>query len=367
MAKKIFITPLDWGLGHATRCIPIIRLLLSSGHEVIIGGSGASLELLKAEFPTLSHVHLPAYNPEYPKGNTMAWKMSQQIPKFLKAIQNEHRDVERVVLEKNIDLVISDNRYGCWSSHVTSVFVTHQSNIMMPKRFGWLSGLVKRINESFIGKFDVVWIPDFPGEDSLAGELISFGKNSFGKKVQFIGRLSRFSGGMSREKEYEIVAICSGPEPQRTVLEKIFRDQLIGSGKVFLIIRGVIQTAEEEVFPEGSRIVNFLSGQKMEEAILEGELVLSRSGYSTVMDLTALAKKAIFIPTPGQTEQEYLAARLKKKGIAYFSEQDKFNLPDALKESQNYRGFSGRAAVDLLTPAVAKMINSLSDYSKPSL
>jgi uncharacterized protein (TIGR00661 family) len=361
MAKKILITPLDWGLGHATRCIPIIRLLHSSGHVVILAGSGASLDLLQEEFPALSVIQLPAYNPEYPKGNGMTWKMSLQIPKFLKAIRNEHRVIEKVVVEKKIDLVISDNRYGCWSSRVTSVFVTHQSNIMMPKRFGWLSSSVRRINVWLIGKFDVVWIPDFPQEDSLAGELISFGENNFGKKVQFIGSLSRFSGGTSRKKKYDLVAICSGPEPQRTVLEKILRDQLIDSGKIFLIVRGVIQAGEVEEFPGGSRIVNYLSGQKMEEAILEGELILSRSGYSTVMDLAALAKKAVFIPTPGQTEQEYLAARLKKKGVAYFMEQDKFNLAHSLNESQNYRGFSGRATVDLLAPALAELINSLSD------
>lgn len=349
MRKRILIAPLDWGLGHATRCIPIIRELLAMGHDVRITGSGQSLGLLKKEFPQLEYSDLPGYNPVYPKDGSMVLTMSLQLPGFVRTIIREHRMINQYVRKHSVDLVISDNRYGCWSREATSVFITHQSNILMPRRFGWLSPWVRRANANLMRKFDICWIPDAP-DHSLAGELISFGKTDFHPEVNYVGNLSRFKFRPIKRIDYDILAICSGPEPQRSILENILTKQLKGSGKKYLLVRGVPgETLQSDK-------VDLMTSLELEDAILRSGIVISRSGYSSVMDMQALGRKAIFIPTPGQTEQEYLAKRLKKNNICFSMVQDEFDLAEALRESVNYTGFTTRSVSDLLKQAIQKAL-----------
>jgi UDP:flavonoid glycosyltransferase YjiC (YdhE family) len=346
MSKRILIAPLDWGLGHATRCIPIIRMLLQMNHEVLIAGSGNSLELLKKEFPALPFAILPAYDPEYPTNGSMVWKMASQLPKFLRTIIKEHRAIDRYIADHKIDLVISDNRYGCWTSKAPSIFITHQSNIMMPERFGWLAPGVKVINGLLMKKFDICWIPDFPDGDSLAGNLVSFGRKDFHPNVRYVGMLSRFGAKQDISKEYDILAICSGPEPQRSEFERIVSAQLEKSGKEFLLVRGVIQEGRT------SRKVNYMTSAELEETIAKSEIVISRSGYSTIMDLKVMGKKAILIPTPCQTEQEYLARILMERKICFCMSQEQFDLETALRESGNYSGFTTQLSTGMLSTAI---------------
>jgi uncharacterized protein (TIGR00661 family) len=355
--KKVLLTPLDWGLGHATRCIPVIRALLDKGYEVQIAGSGNSMALLRQEFPSLMFFELPGYDPVYPTSGSMVWKMAQQLPKFIRTIGAEHKRVEELVRKNNISLVISDNRFGCWSARVPSVFITHQSNILMPKRFGWLSRWVRIANERQMKKFTLCWIPDFPGEHSLSGDLISFGKYSTHISVDFIGPLSRFSPASVAEKVYDVVALCSGPEPQRTLLENMLSEELVRSSLRFLLVRGVPdKSATRRRLGEGE-VVDFLNTEQLQKAMTQTDLVIARSGYSTVMDMMALKKKAIFIPTPGQTEQEYLANRLKEKGVAYSAPQNEFSLTAALHASLKYSGFQqSYPHNDLLARAIDKVV-----------
>lgn len=350
MRKRILIAPLDWGLGHATRCIPIIRELLAMGHYVHIAGNGHSLELLKKEFDDLAFSDLPGYNPVYPGSGSMIFKMCLQLPGFVRTIVREHKMINEYVRRYSIDLVISDNRYGCWSRNATSVFITHQSNILMPKRFGWLSSLVRHASGYLIRKFDICWIPDFPAEQTLAGELTSFDKTAFHHKVEFLGSLSRFHWRQTEHIDYDILAICSGPEPQRTIFENILIEQLGRSGMKYLLVRGV---PGESSSPDK---VDFMTSAQLEDAIGRSAIIISRSGYSTVMDMQALGRKAVFIPTPGQTEQEYLARRLKENRICFSMRQHEFDLVKALRESVNYTGFSPKRASDLLRPAIEKAL-----------
>lgn len=335
--KRVLIAPLDWGLGHATRCIPVIRKLQQRGCEVMLAGSGESLQLLRAEFPLLKSFSIEGYNPVYPSDGQMAAKMIQQIPKFFRAISIEHRQIEALVSEQKIDLIISDNRYGCWSSVVPSVFITHQSNIMIPQRFGWLRGIVRKLNENYIKRFTFCWVPDFKEKLNLAGDLISFGKSMRDVPIFYVGPLSRFRPSHASPKnKYDILAVFSGPEPQRTILENMVMPQLKASGIKYFVVRGILHSTETHE----SNVVNFLTATDLQEKIESSDIVLARSGYSTVMDMAALGKKVIFIPTPEQTEQEYLARRLKEMNIAFSIPQKKFNLANALKEAKTYSGFS---------------------------
>ncbi|HEX6892077.1 MAG TPA: glycosyltransferase [Chryseolinea sp.] len=354
--KNVLVTPLDWGLGHATRCIPIINELLKRDCKIYIGGCGDSLELLKREFPTLTFFQLPAYKPVYPSSGSMAFKMLTQLPKFLSTIKQEHAAVDKIVKSSGIDLIISDNRFGCWSSAIPSVFITHQTNLSLPKSLVWLTGTLRRLNLSFIKKFSICWIPDYPDGRSLAGKLRLLREKKPAIKVKYIGVLSRFSQAKPRENLYEIVCVLSGPEPQRSAFEKIAVDGLTRSGLRYFLVRGII--GQQNAPGSNHNQVNFLKGADLQAVIEQSECVLARSGYSTIMDLATLGKKAIFVPTPGQTEQEYLAARLKAKGIAFFVEQKNFDLMKAWSMSQSFTGFNQFPGDGhLLTDALDELVN----------
>jgi uncharacterized protein (TIGR00661 family) len=335
---RVLVAPLDWGLGHATRCIPIVRELQAQGCDVFLAGSGDSILLLSKEFPQLKCFNLPGYEPRYPiNGKLMPWRMAVQIPKFFKTISAEHKETERLVCEQRIDFVISDNRYGCWSDTAPSVFITHQSNILMPKRFGWMSAAVRKINEGYMRKFSECWIPDYPRERSLAGKLAEFGSVKQSLKIKHVGPLSRFESSESQPEQYDVLAIFSGPEPQRSLLEDIVYPQLKNSGLNYFVVRGKIT---DKSVNDDSRVVNYLNSTELQKQICLSKVIIARSGYSTIMDMAALGKKVIFIPTPGQTEQEYLVASLNEKNIAYSVSQDEFRLMEALEEVKSTKGFT---------------------------
>jgi uncharacterized protein (TIGR00661 family) len=360
--KKVLVAPLDWGLGHASRCIPLIRVLQEKKCEVIIAGSGRSLELLKSEFPSLQYFTLVAYDPQYPSKGSMVMKMAAQLPRFLVTIKKEHLQLEKIVADEKIDVVISDNRFGCWSAKVTSVFITHQSNILMPKRFGWLAGIVRKMNHRAMQKFSVCWIPDFPGEQSLAGVLSEMKVEG----AQYVGVLSRFSPYNEVQSEplpgsqgaYNLLCIFSGPEPQRTILENLVVEQLKGTDLKTMIVRGIPSREKKNPLKVKVDVIDFANSHQLQQLITRSEIVLARSGFSTVMDLATMKKKAIFIPTPGQTEQEYLASRMQEQKVAYSMSQKNFNLAVALREATEYSGFRNIPTNnDLLRKAIDEVLN----------
>ncbi len=333
-SKKVLVCPLDWGLGHATRCIPVIRELQRQGAEVLIASSGQSLDLLKLEFPGHRFFELPSYRPVYSSGNLMALKMLLQIPRFLSVVKEEHTIIEKWIEMMKIDLIISDNRFGCWSTQVRSVFITHQVRLLMPMYFGWTSPFVNFFIGRYHGKFTDLWIPDQPG----SGLTDVFNPKHKADGIN-VGWLSRFTKSPYTGKKYEIIAIVSGPEPQRALFEKLLLDQLTASGKKSLLVAG----EPGNFFRKQAgcvEMVNHLPASALEEAIASAELVISRSGYSTVMDLIALGKKAIFVPTPQQPEQIFLADHLMKNRIAFAVNQRNFSLPEALARTHQFQGLS---------------------------
>lgn len=352
---KVLVAPMDWGLGHATRCIPIIRQLLRRNCDVYLAGSGDSLKVLQLEFPLLRSFLLPGYNPVYPSSGSMVWKMMLQLPKFITVIRKEHRYIDRLIENNGIDILISDNRYGCWSQKIPSVFITHQTNIQMPAKFKWLAGMVSGLNRKLINRFSICWIPDITGKKSLAGEMIFSGNPSI--PVQHIGHLSRFTKRNGRPiDKYDVICILSGPEPQRSMLEKIIQEQLKGSGLRYLIVRGVISEGMHSSDGVADH-VDFLDGKELQTVIEQSTCVIARSGYSTVMDLATLGKKAIFIPTPGQTEQEYLAHRLMKMRIAYSISQDRLDVKAALERLKDFSGFEFAEYDELLKNALDQILD----------
>ncbi len=333
--KRILICPLNWGLGHATRCIPIIRLLLQKNANITIATDGRALELLKQEFPELKFIHLQGYDVEYPIWGPMILKIVVAIPQIIKRIKEEHALLDKLIDEHSIDVVISDNRYGCWNKKVKSIFITHQLMLKSPIGEKMLHKKILR----YIADYDECWIPDYEGATNLSGELAH--KYEVQKNTFFVGALSRFDTTTKPDEtnEYDVMAIISGPEPQRTLFENLIINQLKQTDLKALVVCGKTELGCNKKNIGKIDIVSHLKTTEMLQAICSSALIIARSGYSTVMDLASIGKKAIFIPTPGQTEQEYLANLFTEKKIAFSQTQYAFNLKDALKKSKKYSGF----------------------------
>lgn len=306
--KRILVAPLNWGLGHATRCIPLIHALVTHNFEPVLASDGAALKLLQKEFPDFKTVELPSYNITYAKkGQFFKLKMLQNSPKLVRAIKAEKKATKEIVEKHDIDGIISDNRLGVYSKHIPSVFVTHQLKVLSGNTT-WLS---TKMHQKIIKRFDECWVPDNIGEDNLSGAL---GHTSVvGIPVKYIGPLSRFKK-INCPLKYDLLVLLSGPEPQRTYLEDLLLKELKRFKGQLLFVKGIVDGESKASVIGTMTSYNFMTTDTLEKAVNESRIVLCRSGYTTVMDLAKLEKKAFFIPTPGQFEQEYIANRLTKLG-----------------------------------------------------
>ncbi|MBN3036519.1 MAG: hypothetical protein JW861_13115 [Bacteroidales bacterium] len=313
----ILVCPLDWGIGHATRCVPVIRELIRSEVRVTVGADRLPLAFLKKEFPGLEFLRAPGYRFAYPSGSRMALQMLRYTPFIMAGIGREHRWLNRAIRRYGFDAVISDNRYGLWSRHVPSVFMTHQLHIRVPEWWKPLRPLVDQLNKTFINRYPECWVPDLEGPGNLSGEL-SHPAWPY-HHVRYIGPLSRFNGMAPPDgpERCDVAVILSGPEPQRTLLEKrIMKQMSAGINGTAVIVRGLPGETSGLPVRHGIRIMNHIETAELGGLLLNAGLIICRPGYSTLMDLTALGRKALLVPTPGQTEQEYLAD--------YFTEEKGF-------------------------------------------
>ena len=317
----ILVAPLNWGLGHASRCVPLVHRFLSEGHEVILGGDGESLTLLRRHFPTLRYVYLAPLQLRYSKGNRQVLAMVKALPSIVSWAYKDHVMLRAVLREEHIDRVVSDNRFGLYSYDTECVYMTHQLHIMLPSGWKWLEPVAERLHAWVYGHFNQVWVPDYEDiAQSLAGELshpskMVNGKCSNGKWV-YIGPLSRFSSLQIHPSapSYDVVAVLSGLEPQRTLLETEIKQRYAGSDERVLIVQGLMNRPNTRFKRGNITIVPYLGDGELANALCGAKHIIARSGYSTIMDLAALSVSKIeLIPTPGQPEQEYLAVLHSKK------------------------------------------------------
>jgi uncharacterized protein (TIGR00661 family) len=330
--KKIIVAPLNWGLGHATRCIPIIQGLLDNGFEPVIASDGVALELLKKEFPKLISFELPSYDIQYAvKGKNFKWKMIAQLPKIISTIKKERNKINKIIEAYNFDGIISDNRLGVYSKDVPSVFITHQLNVLT----GNTSWFTTKLHKKYIQKFNECWVPDVENGQNLSGKL-GHPTELIGN-VKYIGPLSRLCKKPMPIK-YDLMVLLSGPEPQRTILEQDIIAQLEKYPKKVVFIKGVIEKNQTKIVKGNVTYFNFMNSKELETTFNESNHILCRSGYTTVMDLAKLNKKGFFIPTPGQYEQEYLAKKFDNSGIIPTCKQEKFTI-QKLNKIELYKGF----------------------------
>ena len=331
---KILVAPLNWGLGHASRCVPLVHRFLDDGHEVILGGDGESLVLLRRHFPKLRYVYLAPLQLRYSKGKRQVWAVVKMLPKLVVWSMKDHALLKAVLREERIERVVSDNRFGLYGkkeSGTEFVYMTHQLHVLLPKGWKWLEGLVERLHARVCAHFDKVWVPDYKEEEkSLAGKM-SHKPSAVSRqkaKVEYIGPQSRFKRykDVRNGREmvttltaklgggYAVVAVLSGLEPQRTLLEQEIVARYQGKEEQVLIVQGLMNRPNTRIKRGNITLVPYMEDENLAEVLLEAKHIIARSGYSTIMDLEALGllEKAELIPTPGQPEQEYLCNLLKK-------------------------------------------------------
>lgn len=297
--KTIFISALDWGLGHATRCVPLVKEL-KKNNTLIIGITSLTKGIFEEEFPDLPKVFLPEYNICYSTIFPVWFKVLIDWPKIKQVIKSEKEALEKIIARYQVNLIISDNRFGLYTKNVHSVFITHQVFLKTP----FLNALAHYFNKKYILNFDEVWIPDYEDEKRcLSGEL-SHGKH-FHPNVKYIGPQSRLEKRESVEVKYDYLIIVSGPQPQHRLMAK----QLVTLCDKYPQSKFALTSALVHIEPrENLEVFYQPNAQQLAEIITQSKSIICRSGYSTLMDLEHLEKKRLLlVPTKGQTEQEYLA------------------------------------------------------------
>lgn len=310
----------------------MIRALNHAGYRVYIATQGPQQTLLQKEFPDNPFLSLPGYQVRYSRSKGwLPFKIMQQLPALLRIVQWEHCWLEEAIEQYGIDLVISDNRYGLWTKKCRTVFITHQLQIKAP--FLWLEHIIQRIHYRFIERFNACWVPDQEEGNGLAGTL-SHPNRKPAIPVTYIGLLSRFYASNSINKK-QITVLLSGPEPQRTLLEEKIIAQLSSIHKEVLLVRGLPAAMDNITVPPHIKAVNHLTAEALQAVLENSSIVIARSGYSSMMDFSRLHCTTILIPTPGQTEQEYLAKRCEQKGYAIHAEQSDLDLNQALAKAES--------------------------------
>ncbi len=329
--KKILIAPLDWGWGHATRCLPIIDYLLSKKINVVVAGNENYKKFIEEKYPTLPFIFLKGYDVKYASSaKLLGIKIAFQLPKIISRIYYENRWLKKQQELEQFDAVISDNRFGLFTKKCISIFITHQVEIETPL----LKKIVNKLNWFFIKKYHELWIADYQ-ENSFAGNLSTLTKKF---PAKFLGNLSQLSSvKKDKEKTIDMLCILSGPEPQRSIFEKIIISIFKKSNnKNCVLIQGLKSISVEISKNENMTIIPFANSNEIEHYFQQSKIIICRSGYSTIMDLVKQHKNAVLIPTPGQSEQEYLGKYLAEKKYFLTATQHENEIENAIKKIENY-------------------------------
>ncbi|MFA6618877.1 MAG: glycosyltransferase family protein [Candidatus Neomarinimicrobiota bacterium] len=327
--KTVVYALIDWGLGHVTRSTPIIRRLINDGNRVILVSYGRALAMLRQEFPECTILEVKDTQIRYPKlGFLFVFAIVFQIPKMLCGWAHERKHIKKIVKDYKADLIMTEMRLGFWHKKVPSVLITHQLRFHLPKGLRWAGIFGDCFNRIVFRHFDRVFVPDAAGKPNLSGILSHDTAISRHPKVRHIGCLSSLVPAVKPvEEDIDYLFSISGPEPQRTEFETIILDQLDKlEGKVVVTLGRPAEGNNIIRQDENVTIYAHLNRAEMNTIMQRAKRVICRSGYSTVMELLALGKSAMFVPTPGQTEQEYLATHYQEQGLFTSCRQEDLDL-----------------------------------------
>jgi hypothetical protein len=337
--KAVCIAPLDWGLGHATRCIPLIRAFESLDYKIYIAADGKHEIILKEAFPHATFLSLQGYRIWYTKkGLFFIPGIILQIPKIIKAIFKEYFWLKKVAKKCQFDLVVSDNRFGFFNKKIKSVFITHQLELQTP--FGWSTRLNQIITYKILKNYSACWIADMKPPHNLSG-ILANPKVLPSMPIWYMNCLARLQENDKIDTQNKIstiqfLGIVSGPEPQRTLLENILWEQGNTLDEPFTIIAGLPNDKLYNKITTKGALYHHLNESALKDEINKAEYIICRGGYTTLMEMIPFGKKLILIPTPGQTEQIYLAKYWQAKKWAISFEQKYFDLPSAIKAASEF-------------------------------
>ena len=331
---RILICPLDWGLGHASRMVPVIKLLIEKKHHVILAADERPFFFFNEQFPETTLIKFPGFKVTYPGGKNMPVHMLRHLPGLAWHMYKEHRTLKHLIRDHSIDVVISDNRFGLWSKETYCIYITHQINIKTPRNLRLFEPFLGLMHRMIINRYDECWIPDLPGLGNLAGGLSH--PPSLPSNSHYIGWLSRFGVKEFQESqrldpaEADMLVILSGPEPQRSILERMVMSEMEKhADRKIIVLRGLPGNPALHARIGQHTIYNHLDDESLASLIRNARVIVCRSGYSSLMDLVSLGRSAVLVPTPGQTEQEYLAGYLQDSGQFVRLLQSSFTLDHA--------------------------------------
>jgi len=334
MKKQVFISPLEWGTGHATRIIPIIKSLIKSNYDITIG-TNKYKNLYSYLFPEIKIINVPSFNIKYSRKTLLS--VIFYLPSFFISILKDKIFINKYVETNKPDIIISDNRYGFYHPSTYNIIITHQLNIQMNGIFKLFSFIIRSRIKKYLKKFDECWVPDIENKEINLTGIFSYHKAFKNCNVKYVGLLSQFNDDIIYKSKYdiELLIMLSGPENQRTIFENIIMKELIKYKIKATLVRGV-KGNDVPKYVENITIYDFVYADMYKHLIINSKYIICRAGYTSIMDLIVLNKKALLVPTPFHPEQEFLVKRLFKNGYFPYMEQDKFDILKALKILNNF-------------------------------
>lgn len=325
---NILFTILNWGLGHAVRCITLIDYLSEKGHSIQIASDGIVLDFLKKEYPNMIFHKLPPYDIKY-KYKFMPLNIIEKGPRLINTLFNEHKAVNRIVKDYQIDLIINDNRLTCYSKKTPSVFITHQLTVPVPNQI--LRKFTNFGHHYFMNRHDYCWIPDFEMSNNLAGRISYSTRKSPPK--QYLGPLTTIKLDSGKE-DLPMLVVLSGPEPQRSILEEKVIKQAADIDQRIVLVRGSNKPRAFKSDNKNLQILDLVDRKELGPLLQRAQRIICRSGYTSLMDFYLNPKALYLIPTPGQWEQEYLAEHWFSKMGVPFCAQKNFKLKEAYESAK---------------------------------
>lgn len=299
-SQRILFSPLNWGFGHVSRSIELIRHLVQNHNKIFVCCNEIQAAIYTQYFfsEEIEIIRFDGYPFSFKAGESFALSLIKSSLSIVQFMKKERKQVEELCKELSIDLVLSDHRYGFKTDKVKSVFITHQLQLPVNK----IQVIGNRIHQRLIRKFDEIWIVD-EKERPLAGYL-SKATDRILNSTFHIGHLSRFSYDCNEEKKNIInyLLIVSGPKEHWQELIQQYEKQF--SKEEVLVLMPFKQDLNLPIKWKIHIATNWVESDRL---IIGAENILGYCGYSTLMDLKTLNKSAKFlIPCKGQLEQEYL-------------------------------------------------------------
>ncbi|MDE2053533.1 MAG: hypothetical protein KGI62_02475 [Xanthomonadaceae bacterium] len=341
MGRRVLYGVYHWGLGHATRSLGLIRALLARGDAVtIVIAPGAGMRLLQSELGDACEFYpfpdTPAPFSRYPA--IFYLRMTAAMPWVLASYRSEHHLAERLVVERHFDCVVSDSRLGLWSRAVPSYCIFHSIHQRVPFFSSFTEWFVEWGQRHLLRGFSKILIPDVAEAGGLSGWLGHDPVFDWGEgRLVYIGPLSS-APRIDVEQDIDVFFSVSGIEPQRGLLESLVLQALPKlSGKIVVTLGRPRDEGRSRVVA-GATVYSYLDRQRQAEMLNRAKLVVTRSGYTTLMELAGLGRKALFVATPGQSEQEYLAKFHRERGCVWSVEQKHLDIPRDLERARATSG-----------------------------